>query len=140
MSPKQVLYLVKLHSVPCENKFNVNVNMFLFDRNSGVMLRGSGIKWDLRKAQPYDAYDQVDFDVPIGTTGDCYDRYSILHGKIPSRTFHVRTTRFCKGGGGCTIFLEQAFVASMYYKMKYYLYVLNISCLTGRMHTHITWC
>jgi len=42
---------------------------------SGVMLRGSGIKWDLRKSQPYDAYDQVDFDVPIGVKGDCYDRY-----------------------------------------------------------------
>uniref|UniRef100_A0A1B6C2M5 Complex I-49kD n=1 Tax=Clastoptera arizonana TaxID=38151 RepID=A0A1B6C2M5_9HEMI len=42
---------------------------------SGVMLRGSGIKWDLRKSQPYDAYDLVDFDVPIGTNGDCYDRY-----------------------------------------------------------------
>ncbi|CAG8456830.1 1642_t:CDS:2 [Paraglomus brasilianum] len=42
---------------------------------SGVMLRGSGIKWDLRKMQPYDAYDQVEFDVPIGTKGDCYDRY-----------------------------------------------------------------
>ncbi|XP_014672416.1 PREDICTED: NADH-ubiquinone oxidoreductase 49 kDa subunit-like [Priapulus caudatus] len=42
---------------------------------SGVMLRGSGIKWDLRKVQPYDAYDQVEFDVPIGLRGDCYDRY-----------------------------------------------------------------
>ncbi|CAG9857415.1 unnamed protein product [Phyllotreta striolata] len=42
---------------------------------SGVMLRGSGIKWDLRKTQPYDAYDLVDFDVPIGVNGDCYDRY-----------------------------------------------------------------
>ena len=42
---------------------------------SGVMLRGSGIKWDLRKVQPYDAYDQVDFEVPIGVNGDCYDRY-----------------------------------------------------------------
>lgn len=44
---------------------------------SGVMLRGSGVKWDLRKAQPYDAYDLVEFDVPIGTKGDCYDRYLI---------------------------------------------------------------
>jgi len=44
---------------------------------SGVMLRGSGIKWDLRKQQPYDAYNLVDFDVPIGTKGDCYDRYLI---------------------------------------------------------------
>lgn len=41
---------------------------------SGVMLRGSGIKWDLRKVQPYDAYDKVDFDIPIGRKGDCYDR------------------------------------------------------------------
>lgn len=44
---------------------------------SGVMLRGSGIKWDLRKTQPYDAYDKVEFDVPIGVNGDCYDRYMI---------------------------------------------------------------
>jgi NADH dehydrogenase (ubiquinone) Fe-S protein 2 len=42
---------------------------------SGVMLRGSGIAWDLRKVQPYDAYNEVEFDVPIGTNGDCYDRY-----------------------------------------------------------------
>ena len=42
---------------------------------SGVMLRGSGVNWDLRKEAPYDAYDQVEFDVPVGTTGDCYDRY-----------------------------------------------------------------
>lgn len=41
------------------------------------MLRGSGIKWDLRKTQPYDAYDLLDFDIPIGTNGDCYDRYLI---------------------------------------------------------------
>ena len=41
---------------------------------SGVMLRGSGIKWDLRKAQPYDAYDKMEFDVPIGKKGDCYHR------------------------------------------------------------------
>merc|ERR1712168_265254 len=44
---------------------------------SGVMLRGSGIKWDLRKAQPYDAYHLVDFDVPVGRNGDCHDRYLI---------------------------------------------------------------
>jgi len=44
---------------------------------SGVMLRGSGIRWDLRKATPYDVYEKLDFDVPIGTRGDCYDRYCI---------------------------------------------------------------
>lgn len=42
---------------------------------SGVMVRGSGIKWDIRKTNPYDAYDQVEFDVPVGQRGDCYDRY-----------------------------------------------------------------
>jgi len=44
---------------------------------SGPMLRGSGIAWDLRKVQPYAAYDQVDFDVPVGTNGDSYDRYLV---------------------------------------------------------------
>lgn len=44
---------------------------------SGAMLRGSGVKWDIRKVMPYDAYDKVDFDVPVGTRGDCYDRYLI---------------------------------------------------------------
>jgi NADH dehydrogenase (ubiquinone) Fe-S protein 2 len=44
---------------------------------SGVMLRGSGVAWDLRKTQPYDIYDQLSFDIPIGTNGDCYDRYLI---------------------------------------------------------------
>ena len=44
---------------------------------SGPMLRGSGIAWDLRKKQPYEVYDLVDFDIPIGTNGDCYDRYLV---------------------------------------------------------------
>ena len=42
---------------------------------SGVMLRGSGIEWDIRKKQPYEVYDQLDFDIPVGVEGDCYDRY-----------------------------------------------------------------
>ncbi|KAF1691676.1 NADH-quinone oxidoreductase subunit D [Pseudoxanthomonas koreensis] len=44
---------------------------------TGAMLRGSGIAWDLRKKQPYAKYDAVDFDIPIGTHGDCYDRYLV---------------------------------------------------------------
>jgi len=41
------------------------------------MLRGSGIAWDLRKKQPYEVYDRMDFDIPIGVNGDCYDRYLV---------------------------------------------------------------
>jgi NADH dehydrogenase (ubiquinone) Fe-S protein 2 len=44
---------------------------------SGVMLRGSGLPWDLRKAQPYEIYSEVNFSVPVGNSGDCYDRYLI---------------------------------------------------------------
>ena len=44
---------------------------------SGVMVRGSGAAWDLRKAQPYECYAEMDFDIPIGKNGDCYDRYLI---------------------------------------------------------------
>jgi NADH-quinone oxidoreductase subunit D len=44
---------------------------------SGVMVRGSGAAWDLRKSQPYECYDQLEFDIPVGKNGDCYDRYLI---------------------------------------------------------------
>ena len=44
---------------------------------TGPMLRGSGVAWDLRKQQPYEVYDQLDFDIPVGVTGDCYDRYLV---------------------------------------------------------------
>jgi len=42
---------------------------------SGVMVRGSGMAWDLRRAQPYECYDEFEFDIPVGKNGDCYDRY-----------------------------------------------------------------
>lgn len=44
---------------------------------TGPMLRGSGVAWDLRKSQPYDVYEKMDFDIPVGSTGDCYARYLV---------------------------------------------------------------
>jgi NADH-quinone oxidoreductase subunit D len=44
---------------------------------TGAMLRGSGVEWDLRKKQPYEVYDKMDFDIPVGVNGDCYDRYLV---------------------------------------------------------------
>ena len=44
---------------------------------TGPMLRGSGVAWDLRKKQPYEVYDKLDFDIPVGVNGDCYDRYLV---------------------------------------------------------------
>ncbi|MFQ5345076.1 MAG: NADH-quinone oxidoreductase subunit D [Mariprofundus sp.] len=61
-----------------------NVDIAIVDKEAaldwgftGPMIRGSGIAWDLRKTQPYDVYDKVEFDVPVGVTGDCYDRYLV---------------------------------------------------------------
>lgn len=55
--------------VDAENAMNLGL--------TGPMLRGSGVAWDLRKKQPYEVYDRMDFDIPVGVTGDCYDRYLV---------------------------------------------------------------
>jgi NADH dehydrogenase (ubiquinone) Fe-S protein 2 len=55
----------------------VNIEDALNYGFSGVLLRGSGVLWDLRKTQPYEVYDRMDFKVPVGSNGDCYDRYLI---------------------------------------------------------------
>ena len=56
------------------------------------MLRASGVPWDLRKAQPYDVYDEMDFDIPIGKNGDCYDRYLV---RVEEMRQSVRIIRQC---------------------------------------------
>jgi NADH dehydrogenase I D subunit len=76
---------------------------------SGVMLRGSGIRWDLRKSQPYEIYNKINFSVPVGINGDCYDRYLIrvyemmqslsvvsqCIEKIPVGLFKTNDTKVC---------------------------------------------
>ncbi|QCK87686.1 NADH-quinone oxidoreductase subunit D [Phreatobacter aquaticus] len=59
---------------------------------SGVMVRGSGAAWDLRKSQPYECYSEMDFDIPIGKNGDCYDRYLI---RMEEMRQSVRIMRQC---------------------------------------------
>lgn len=74
------------HTLLTENRIwkqrTVNIGVVTPERAlnmgfTGPMLRGSGIAWDLRKKQPYDVYDQLDFDIPVGKTGDVYDRYLV---------------------------------------------------------------
>ncbi len=57
---------------------------------SGPMLRAAGLAWDLRKSQPYEVYDQLDFDIPIGRNGDCYDRYLVRMEEIRQSTSLVK--------------------------------------------------
>lgn len=57
---------------------------------TGPMLRGSGVAWDLRKSNPYAVYDQLDFDIPIGTNGDCYDRYVVRIEEMRQSTKIIR--------------------------------------------------
>ena len=57
---------------------------------TGPMLRGSGIAWDLRKKQPYEVYDRMDFDIPVGANGDCYDRYLVRIEELRQSTRIIR--------------------------------------------------
>ena len=67
---------------------------------SGVMVRGSGAAWDLRKSQPYECYDEMDFDIPIGKNGDCYDRYLI---RMQEMRESVKIMKQC-----CALLLSEA--------------------------------
>jgi NADH-quinone oxidoreductase subunit D len=78
--------LADYHTLLTENRIwkqrNVGISPITVERclNIGItgpLLRAAGLPWDLRKHQPYDAYDKVDFDIPVGKTGDAYDRYLV---------------------------------------------------------------
>ena len=79
-------FIVDLDTLLTENRIfkqrNVDIGVVKLEDAwnmgfSGVMVRGSGAAWDLRKSQPYECYSEMDFDIPIGKSGDCYDRYLI---------------------------------------------------------------
>ncbi|MET3925316.1 NADH-quinone oxidoreductase subunit D [Devosia sp. 2618] len=79
-------FIVDLDTLLTENRIfkqrNVDIGVVKLEDAwnmgfSGVMVRGSGAAWDLRKSQPYECYDEMEFDIPIGKNGDCYDRYLI---------------------------------------------------------------
>src|SRR5699024_3831227 len=57
---------------------------------TGPMLRGSGVEWDVRKKQPYEVYDRLDFDIPVGTNGDCYDRYLVRMAEMRQSNHIIR--------------------------------------------------
>ncbi len=76
---------------------NVDIGVVTLDQAwawgfSGVMVRGSGAPWDLRKSQPYECYAEMDFDIPIGKNGDCYDRY---HCRMEEMRQSIRIMKQC---------------------------------------------
>ncbi|MDP5305802.1 NADH-quinone oxidoreductase subunit D [Paracoccus spongiarum] len=68
---------------------------------SGVMVRGSGMAWDLRRAQPYECYDEFDFQIPVGKNGDCYDRYLCRMEEMRQSVIIMRQAiaKLCEPGG-----------------------------------------
>jgi NADH-quinone oxidoreductase subunit D len=89
-------FLVDLDTLLTENRIfkqrNVDIGLVKLEDAwnmgfSGVMVRGSGAAWDLRKSQPYECYAEMDFDIPIGKNGDCYDRYLIRMEEMKQSTY-----------------------------------------------------
>ncbi len=88
---------------------------------SGVMVRGSGAAWDLRKAQPYECYDELEFDIPVGKHGDCFDRYLI---RMEEMRQSVRIMKQCiellnsESGRGPVVSTDGKFVPPRRAEMK----------------------
>ncbi len=88
---------------------------------SGVMVRGSGAAWDLRKAQPYDCYEEMEFDIPIGKNGDCYDRAVIRMEEMRQSTSIMRQCvekLLCSDGRGPVLTPNHKFTQPSRSEMK----------------------
>lgn len=86
---------------------------------SGPMLRGSGVAWDLRKKQPYEVYDQLNFDIPIGKEGDCYDRYLVRMEEMRQSNLLIRQcVEWLKKNPGPVIIDDHKIIPPSRTKMK----------------------
>lgn len=87
---------------------------------TGPMLRGSGIAWDLRKKQPYDVYAQMNFDIPIGKNGDCYDRYLVRMAELREANKIIKQcVTWLRGNPGPVIISDHKIAPPSRDKMKY---------------------
>jgi NADH-quinone oxidoreductase subunit D len=86
---------------------------------SGPMLRGSGVEWDLRRTQPYEVYDQLEFDIPVGVNGDCYDRYLVRVEELRQSNRIIRQcVRWLRENPGPVISDDHKIVAPTRVEMK----------------------
>ena len=86
---------------------------------TGPLLRGSGVEWDLRKKQPYEVYDQLDFDIPVGTKGDCYDRYLVRVNELrQSNRIVKQCVDWLKNNPGPVMLEDRKIVAPTRVEMK----------------------
>jgi len=86
---------------------------------TGPMLRGSGVEWDLRKKQPYEVYERVDFDIPVGVNGDCYDRYLVRVAEMrQSARIMKQCVAWLRGNPGPVMIDDHKVVAPTRIEMK----------------------
>ncbi len=87
---------------------------------TGPMVRGSGVEWDLRKMQPYDVYEQMEFDIPVGVNGDCYDRYLVRVEEMRQSNAIIRQcVKWLRENAGPTIIDDHKIVAPRREQMKH---------------------
>lgn len=104
---------------------NINVGVVTAERAlnlgfTGVMLRASGVAWDLRRKQPYSVYDQLEFDIPVGKAGDCYDRYLCRIGEMrESNRIIKQCVKWLKANPGPVIVDDHKVAPPSRSKMKY---------------------